>query len=81
MLAKEIFQQDLVAIYQRQTLRRDELTKEAGKTMEQLITEMQTGSLDNQRIEQLMTELAQRLRGRSGKKQYGYLFPTMKPLD
>ncbi len=80
MLAKEIFQQDLIAIYQRQTQRRDELTKEAGKTMEQLITEMQTGSLDDQRIEQLMTELAQRLRGRSGKKQYGYLPPALKSI-
>lgn len=80
MLAKEIFQQDLIAIYQRQTQRREELTEEAGKTMEQLITEMQTGSLDNQRIEQLMADLAQRLRGRSGKKQYGYLPPALKSI-
>ena len=80
MLVKEIFQQDLIAIYQRQTQRRDELTKEAGETMEQLITEMQTGSLDNPRIEQFMTELAQRLCGRSGKKQYGYLPPALKSI-
>ena len=80
MLAKEIFQQDLIAIYQRQTQRRDELSQKIGEVMEQLITEMQTGSLDNQRIEQLMTELAQRLRGRSGKKQYGYLPPALKSI-
>ena len=80
MLAKEIFQQDLVAIYQRQTQRRDELSQKTGAVMEQLITEMQTGSLDNQRIEQLMTELAQRLRGCSGKKQYGYLPPALKSI-
>ena len=29
MLAKEIFQQDLIAVYQRQTQRRDELTEDA----------------------------------------------------
>jgi len=80
MLAKEIFQQDLIAIYQRQTQRRDELTEDAGKVMRQLVLEMQNGSLDNQRIEQLMTELAQRLHGRSGKKQYGYLPPALKSL-
>ena len=80
MLAKEIFQQDLIAIYQRQTQRRDELSQKTGEVMEQLITEMQTGSLNNQRIEQFMTELAQRLRGRSGKKQYGYLPPALKSI-
>ena len=80
MLAKEIFQQDLVAIYQRQTQRRDELTKEAGEVMARLVSEMQTGTLENERIGQLMTELAQRLQRCSGKKQYGYLPPAVKSL-
>jgi len=80
MLAKEIFQQDLVAIYQRQTQRRDELTADAEEVMRQLVSEMQNGTLDNQHIEQLMTELAQRLRNRSGKKQYGYLPTALKSL-
>lgn len=80
MLAKDIFQQDLVAIYQRQTQRRDELTEDAGEVMAQLVTEMQTGTLENQRIQQLMVELAQRLQHCSGKKQYGYLPPAVKSL-
>ena len=80
MLAKEIFQQDLYAIYQRQTQRRDELTKDAGEVMAQLVTEMQTGTLKNQRIGQLLVELAQRLQHCSGKKQYGYLPPAVKSL-
>ncbi len=80
MLAKEIFQQDLYAIYQRQTQRRDELTEDARKVMTQLVTEMQTGTLENQRIQQLMAELAQRLQHCSGKKQYGYLPPAVKSL-
>ena len=45
MLAKEIFQQDLVAIYQRQTQRRDELTKDVGEIMARLVNEMQYGYL------------------------------------
>ncbi len=80
MLAKEIFQQDLYAIYQRQTQRRDELTKDAGEVMAQLVAEMQTGTVENQRIGQLLVELAQRLQHCSGKKQYGYLPPAVKSL-
>ena len=80
MLAKEIFQQDLYAIYQRQTQRRDELTKDAGEVMGRLVTEMQSGTVENQHIQQLMLELAQRLRKCSGKKQYGYLPPAVKSL-
>ena len=80
MLAKEIFQQDLIAIYQRQTQRRDELTEDAGEVMRRLVSEMRGGTLDNQHIGQLMAELAQRLQGLSGKKQYGYLPPALKSL-
>ncbi len=80
MLAKEIFQQDLYAIYQRQTQRRDELIKDAGEVMAQLVSGMQTGTLDNQHIGQLLSELAQRLQKCSGKKQYGYLPPAVKSL-
>ena len=80
MLAKEIFRQDLIAIYQRQTQRRDELTKDAGEVMARFVNEMQTGTLENQRVAQLMLELAQRLQKCSGKKQYGYLPPAVKSL-
>ena len=80
MLAKDIFQQDLIAVYQRQTQRRDELTEDAGELMRQLVSEMQNGTLDSPRIGQLMAELAQRLHRRSGKKQYGYLPPALKSL-
>ena len=80
MLAKEIFQQDRIAIYQRQTQRRDELTRDAGEVMARLVSEMQTGTLDNKRIGQLLSGLAQRLQHCTGKKQYGYLPPGVKSL-
>ena len=80
MLAKEIFQQDLISIYHRQTQRRDELTEDAEELMRRLVSEMQNGTLDSQHIGQLLSELAQRLHGRSGKKQYGYLPPVLKSL-
>ena len=79
-LAKQIFRQELTELYARQTRQRDALTQEAGAVMERLIRQMQTGALENQRIEQLMGHLAHRLRFVSGKKQYGYLKAPLKSV-
>lgn len=79
-LAQQIFRQELHELYEQQTQRRNELTQEAGAVMEELIRQMQTGTLDNPRMEQLMEHLAMRLRHLSGKKQYGYLKAPLKDL-
>ena len=47
MLAKEIFQQNLISIYQRQTQRWDKLTEDVGEAMRLLVLEMQDGTLDS----------------------------------
>lgn len=46
--------------------------------MERLIEQMQSGVIENSRIEQLMAHLAERLRHTGGKKQYGYLKAPLK---
>lgn len=79
-LAKEIFRNDLTEIYARQTQRRDSLNQDTQKILRQLIQQMQDGTLTNERIEQLMLELAKQLKNTSGKKQYGYLKPSVKSL-
>ncbi len=79
-LAKEIFQQDLTAIYQQQTQQRDELVQKSGEVMAELIQQMHSGTLENPCIEQLTGELAVRLKKTSGKKQYGYLKAPLKAL-
>lgn len=79
-LAKQIFRQELHELYEQQTQRRDALTQEVGAVMAELIRQMQTGSLDDPRIEQLMTNLAGRLRDLPGKKQYGYLKAPLKAV-
>lgn len=79
-LAKQIFRQELTALYKRQTQHRDMLTQNAGSLLEALIEKMQTGTLENNRIEQLMEHLAHRLRFVSGKKQYGYLKAPLKSV-
>ena len=79
-LAKEIFRNDLTEIYAKQTQRRDSLNQDSQKVLRQLIQQMQDGTLSNERIEQLMMELSRQLRSTSGKKQYGYLKPSVKSL-
>ena len=79
-LAKEIFKNDLTEIYARQTQRRDSLNQDSQKVLRQIIQQMQDGALSNERIEQSMLELAKQLRNTSGKKQYGYLKPSVKSL-
>ncbi len=80
MLAKEIFRHELTEIYAEQTLRRNKLTVDAEKRLKELIEQMQSGEMESNRIEQLMVELAMRLKGLSGKKQYGYLKAPLKSL-
>ena len=79
-LANEIFRNDLTEIYVKQTQRRDSLNQDTQKILRQLIQQMQDGTLSNERIEQLMLELAKQLKNTSGKKQYGYLKPAVKSL-
>lgn len=79
-LANNIFRQELTELYQQQTQRRDELVRESSGVMKELVQQMQSGTLENPRIEQLMNELAQQLKTTSGKKQYGYLKAPLKNL-
>ncbi len=80
MLAKEIFRQELTEKYAEQTLRRNQLTVGAEERLKDLIGQMQTGEMESSRIEQLMEELSQSLKGLSGKEQYGYLKAPLKSL-
>ena len=79
-LAKNIFRQELTEIYRQQTQRRDELVQQSGEVMKDLIRQMLSGTLENPRVEQLMGELAQRLKSTSGRKQYGYLKAPLKAV-
>ncbi len=79
-LAKGIFKNDLTEIYARQTQRRDSLNQDSQKVLRQIIRQMQDGTLSNERIEQLMLELSRQFKNTSGKKQYGYLKPSVKSL-
>ncbi len=72
-LAKEIFQQDLMQIYQRQTDVRNELRQEGRERIAQIVEEINQGSYQNPEMELLLVQLSQQLEQHKGKKQYGYL--------
>ena len=79
-LAKQIFRQELYEIYERQTQRRDSLTRQAQLALGELIEQMENGPLENPKIEMLLDHLAVKLKTVSGKKQYGYLKAPLKSL-
>ena len=79
-LAKDIFQQDLLCVYKRQSQHRDDLRQQSRELIAQIISQINAGTYDNPRLEELLTELADRLSKTGGKKQYGYLKPEVKAI-
>lgn len=79
-LAQEIFRQDLVSVYERQTVHRDELRRVSRKKIAALVEQINQGGCDNPQMELLLRELAGQLSNVKGKKVYGYLRPELKAL-
>lgn len=79
-LAKEIFRQELTEIYSKQTQRRDDLASETEKALKQLIRQIPNDEMENERVGQLLLQLAEKLKSVGGKKQYGYLKAPLKDL-
>ena len=78
--AKDIFQQDLLCVYEQQTQHRDSLRQQSRDLITQIVSQINAGTYDNPRLEELLTELADRLSKTGGKKQYGYLKPEVKAI-
>lgn len=79
-LVRQVYKDDLLNVYQKQTAHRDRLQENALEVMESLIQKMQDGDLKNSKLELLITELAECLQNYSGKKVYGYLPPATKRI-
>lgn len=80
VLAREVFHNELLEIYEKQTQYRNQLGEAAKERMEYLIRGMKNGHTSNERIEELMINLSYRLKNISGKKQYGYLKAPLKDI-
>lgn len=79
-LAKVIFRQDLISIYQKQTEHRDRLRAEARDIVENLVSKINSEIYISALIQHKLLELADRLSKTKGKKVYGYLKPDVKAI-
>ncbi len=78
--AKDIFQQDLLCIYERQTEHRDKLRAEARDIVEDLVSKINSEIYISASVQHKLLELADRLSKTKGKKVYGYLKPDVKAI-
>lgn len=77
-LSTEIFRQELIPLYGEKTQRQDELSNQSRMALRELLVQMQGGTLQNEKIEQLLTHLEERMKHTTGRKQYGYLKAELK---
>lgn len=78
--AKDIFAQDLLCEYKKQTKHRDALKMQSRDILSELIAKINSGTYDNPQVEALLQALAKRLAVTNGKKQYGYLRKDIKEI-
>ena len=78
--AKDIFQQDLLCIYEKQTEHRDKLRAETRDIVEDLVSKINSEIYISASIQHKLLELADRLSQTKGKKVYGYLKLDVKAI-
>ena len=78
--AKDIFAQDLLCEYKKQTEHRDALKVQSREVLAELIAKINGGTYDNPQVEDMLQALAKRLAVTNGKKQYGYLRKDIKEI-
>ena len=81
-LTNDIFQQELLHVYEQKSVSRDELVKETRKVMLELSRQMQETVCEHTQAEQMIWKLSQQLGEVKGKKSYGYLpRPIKRQVD
>ena len=78
-LTNHIFRQEILETYERKSQSRDELVREARKSLSELVREMETGIAVHPEVERLISDLAEQL-PTGGKLSYGYLPKKQKRL-
>ena len=78
--ARRIYYADRMHVYQQKDTARQELQAQTRKAMVECIAQLEHGTSDNPRLEQLTEELAERLLTVKGRKVYGYLPPRVKAI-
>ena len=79
-IAREIFHQDLISVYEKQTEHRNALRTQRRDMISEIVSRINSGTYDNPALENKLLDLADRLSKTSGKKQYGYLKADVKAI-
>lgn len=79
-LASDIFHQDLISVYEKQTERRQEIKESSKDIMDKIVSQINSGTYENPQLEEKLLLLADKLSRTSGKKVYGYLKADVKNL-
>lgn len=81
-LTNDIFQQELLHVYEQKSVSRDELVRETRKVMLELSRQMRETVCEHTQAEQMIWKLSQQLGEVKGKKSYGYLpRPIKRQVD
>lgn len=78
--ARDIFAQDLLCIYEKQTEYRDRLRGQSKFLIAEIVRRINEEGYENPQLEEKLLHLAKRLSNTKGKKQYGYLKADVKAL-
>ena len=78
--ARDIFSQELISTYEQQTAVRDQLRQQGGERVAEIVEQINAGNYRNEKTEDLLRKLSERLAHTSGKKQYGYLKSDLKAI-
>ncbi len=78
--AKDVFADDLLSVYEKQTEHRNALRAQSRDVIAEIVARINSGAYDNPVLENKLLELADRLSKTSGKKQYGYLKADVKAV-
>lgn len=79
-LAKDIFAQDLISVYERQTQHRDDLRQAGRARVAEIVDEINQTECTDPDLERQLRALSERLSRTSGKKVYGYLKSDVKDM-
>lgn len=78
--ARDIFAQELICTYEQQNIYRDQLRQQGRESVAQIVEQINAGNYRNEKVEDLLRKLSERLAHTSGKKQYGYLKSDLKAM-
>ncbi len=78
--ARDIFRQDLLQIYSKQTIYRDNVKERSREILNDISEQISKGNYENKTVEMLIEKLTNELGDYTGRKVYGYLPKSTKNI-